>query len=103
MEVNIKEEKEMSQFCETLMRVAGAVGHLKKLNDCAIVLASDGTTLSARQCGLYPDVLNMVYAKMVNDDKFAELIVEAGMLYSRYLQGKTRANSDQQDGNEQES
>lgn len=73
---------EGSKFTETLMRVAGAIGNLVTHGDCAIVLASDGQTLSSRIVGMYPDVLNMVYVKMVNDDDFAELIIEAAMLYS---------------------
>ena len=85
--INNKEQHEsQSQFCDTLMNVTGAVGNLKRLSDCAIVLCADGRTVSSRQCGLYSDVLNMVYVKMLHDDSIAKLIVEAAMKYSRHLQ-----------------
>lgn len=97
---NNEQQEQKSQFCETLMKVTGAIGHLANPGDTAIVLCSDGKAVSSRQCGLYPDVLNMVYVKMLNDDSFAELIVESAMMYSRYLQeaGGHGRESDSREG-----
>ena len=86
-------ETQDSLFCETLMRVAGAVGHLARPTDCAIVLASDGSSVISRQHGLYPDALNMVYQKMLYDDKFAELVLEASMLYTRRKEAQPQENA----------
>lgn len=107
MEVSINKEnneknkvREMSQFCETLMRVTGAVGFLRQPNECAIVLCADGKTMSSRKAGMFPDVLNMVYNQMVVDDDFAELIIEASILYSKHLQGKPVENTQTKSENE---
>ena len=87
METNneTKQEQQVSVFCDTLMNVTGAVGNLSKPGDCAIVLCADGKTISSRQKGSYVDNLRMVYSKMINDDKFAELITEATMMYSDHV------------------
>lgn len=83
------EKSVMSPFCEELMEATDAVtvGN-RNANDAAIVLCTDGRTIGARQCGLYPTVLQMFYTKMLNDDKFAEVVMEVSMMYSRNLLGK---------------
>ena len=84
----IKQEQPlMSPFCESLMKSCEMIADLRMPSDTAIVLCTDGKLLEARQCGLYPDALRMLYTKMRNDDKFAELIMEASLLYSRHVLG----------------
>ncbi len=75
-------KSEMSPFCEALMNISGEVTARRELSDAAILLCSDGKLLGSRQCGLYPDVLRMVYTKMKQDDKFAELILDASRRYA---------------------
>ena len=83
----LQEHPTMSPFCEALMDAAEKIANLRTLTDTAIILCTDGTKLEARQCGLYPDALRMLYTKMSHDDKFAELIMEASLLYSRHVLG----------------
>lgn len=82
------ERNTMSAFCEELMGKTDSINGLQRLmDDAAIILCSDGKTVASRQCGLMPNVVRMLYAKMVSDDKFAEVIIEASMRYSRYMTG----------------
>ena len=86
MEESIKNEKmSMSPFCEALMGATGALHDLRQNGDTALVICTDGISLASRQCGLYPEALRMIYTKMQADDKFAELILEASMVYSRNM------------------
>lgn len=86
MEESIKNEKmSMSPFCETLMDVTGSLHNLRQNGDTALIICTDGVSLASRQCGLYPEALRMIYTKMQADDKFAELILEASMVYSRNM------------------
>lgn len=97
------EEEQISQFCDTLMNVTGAISNLRESKDSAIVLCSDGRYMNSRMCGIYPNVLNMVFMKMLNDDKFAELIVEAAMMYSHHIQHpepQPKADDSQENENE---
>lgn len=87
----------LSPFCETLMDVTLPVAGMRQPSDCAIVICSDGKTVAARQCGLYPQVLSMIFCKMLNDDKFAELLTEASMLYARHTLGKNIHTSFKED------
>ena len=75
------QNEKKSMFCDTLMKVTGAVGHLAQDGDAAIVLSSDGTAVSSRIHGTYLNLLNMLCQKMYNDDKFAQLITEAVEVY----------------------
>lgn len=85
----IQEEKlePMSEFCEELMEATGNLKHLMGSEDCALVICSDGKTISARTRGQYPNMVKMLYSMMKNDDRYAELIIEASMLYSRNMLG----------------
>jgi len=87
-EETIKPERSMmSPFCEALMKSCEMIDDLRIPSDTALVLCTDGKILEVRQCGLYPDALRMLYTKMSHDDKFAELIMEASLLYSRHVLG----------------
>lgn len=87
-EETVKPERSMmSPFCEALMNACEEVNELRTPSDTALVLCTDGKILEVRQCGLYPDALRMLYTKMSHDDKFAELIMEASLLYSRHVLG----------------
>ena len=77
----------MSDFCESLLDLSEKCIGQKTDNDCAILLVSDGNKAGARMCGNYNNVLNMLYSIMKNDDKVAELVVEASMRYSHHLLG----------------
>lgn len=88
-EVTTEDKKTtMSAFCETLMDVTSSVASVRTPMDAAIILCTDGNTIASRQCGIYPTVLRMLYSKMMSDDKFAEVIMEASMKYSQQLLGK---------------
>lgn len=86
----IREEKKesMSEFCERLMAVTEDMKQLMEENDTALVLCGDGKTISARSRGTYHNMLNMLYSTMKNDDRYAELVMEASMLYSRDMLGR---------------
>lgn len=86
----IQEEKKepMSEFCECLMGEVAALQELMTENDGAILLCTDGKTVSARSHGTYPNILRMLYSIMKNDDRYAELVMEASMLYSRDMLGR---------------
>lgn len=75
----------MTPFCEALMQHTASLADLRQPNDTALILCTDGIRVANRQCGNYPDAVRMILSKMKADDRFAELIVEAGMLYSRQL------------------
>lgn len=79
----------MSPFCEALMDATTPVGQLRQDCDTALVICTDGKEVAVRQCGNYPDAVRMIYSKMKADDKFAELIMEASVYYSRYLNRKS--------------
>lgn len=80
-----KTNSTMTPFCEALMEKSASLAELRQPKDTAIVLCTDGVRVASRQCGNYPDAVNMIIAKMKAEDKFAELILEASMLYSRHL------------------
>jgi hypothetical protein len=86
----IQEEKQepMSEFCEGLMGRTDELKELMRSEDCAIVICGDGKTVSARSRGIYPNMLNMLYSIMKNDESYAELITEAAMLYSHDMLGR---------------
>lgn len=79
----------MSPFCEALMDATAPVAKLRQNCDTALVICTDGKDVNSRQCGNYPDAVRMIYSKMLNDDKFAELIMDASVNYSRYLHSKS--------------
>lgn len=87
---NNESNQESSKFCDTLMNVTGAVSNLRNQRDCAIVICSNGKSVSSRQCGTYPDVLQMVLCKMLSDDNFAELFVQASMMYSQRISARNK-------------
>lgn len=85
-----QEQHTMSDFCEALMNETSKLVEMRKDSDAAIILCTDGKTVASRQCGFYPTVLHMLYSKMISDMKFAEVVIEASMLYSRNMpSGKT--------------
>lgn len=87
---NIPTTKEpMSTFCEALMDVTAPLCELHQNSDTALVICTDGVNLACRQVGNYPEALRMIFSKMLADDKFAELIVEAAMHYARRTIGKS--------------
>lgn len=85
-----QEKERMSSFCEGLMAATELLKDACTQSDAAIILCTDGKTVASRQCGFYPTVLHMLYSKMISDMKFAEVVIEASMLYSRNMpSGKT--------------
>ena len=82
---NNQSNNQMSPFCEKLMEMSEPLAELRQPNDTAIIICTDGIKVANRQCGNYPDALRMVFTKMKADEKFAELIVEASIHYSRHL------------------
>lgn len=86
----IQEEKQksMSEFCECLMGEVVSLKELMTEDDGAIILCTDGKTISARSHGTYPNMIRMLYSIMKNDDRYAELVMEASMLYSRDMLGR---------------
>ncbi len=80
-----KSNNTMTPFCEALMECTAELADLRLPNDTALILCTDGIRVANRQCGNYPDAVRMILSKMKADDRFAELIIEAGMLYSRHL------------------
>ena len=97
---NNEQQEQKSQFCETLMKVTGAIGHLANPGDTAIVLCSDGKAVSSRLNGIYLDVLHMVFVKMQTDDRFAEMIMEASIMYSARIQ-QTSGETTKEENHEQ--
>ena len=84
-----QEQSTMSPFCEELMAAASAVhSDHRTTEDAAIVICTDGNTVASLQCGMYPTVLKMLQAKMMNDDRFAEVVIEASLMYSGSMLGK---------------
>ncbi len=86
----IQEEKQkpMSEFCERLMGEVESLKELMTEDDGAILLCTDGKTVSARSHGTFPNMIRMLYSIMKNDDRYAELVMEASMLYSRDMLGR---------------
>ena len=81
------EENPMSEFCESLMDLSKKCSDLRVKEDSAILIVSDGKTISSRMCGMRSNVLDMLYSQMLSDLDFAELIVQASMHYSHHLLG----------------
>lgn len=75
----------MTPFCEALMESTTPLAELRQPQDTALILCTDGIRVACRQCGNYLDAVRMILSKMKADEKFAELIVEASMHYSRHL------------------
>ena len=86
---NSQTKEPMSPFCEALMDATAPVAELRQDSDTALVICTDGNSLACRQVGNYPEALRMIFSKMMADDKFAELIVEAAMHYARRTIGKS--------------
>lgn len=86
---NSQTKEPMSPFCEALMDATAPVAELRQNSDTALVICTDGQHLACRQVGNYPDALRMIFTKMMADDKFAELIIEASMHYARRTVGKS--------------
>lgn len=84
---NSQTKEPMSPFCEALMDATAPLCELRQNCDTALVICTDGNSLACRQVGNYPEALRMIFSKMMADDKFAELIVEAAMHYARRTVG----------------
>lgn len=80
-----KNKELMSPFCEALMDATKPLAELRDANDTAIVICTDGRQLAVRHCGNYLDAVRMIFTKMREDIQFAELITEACVNYSKYL------------------
>ena len=86
-EITKPERSMMSPFCEAMMNACEKVDELRTPSDTSMVLCTDGNILEVKQCGSYSDMLRMLYTSMRHDEKFAELIMEASLLYSKHVLG----------------
>lgn len=77
-----------SEFCEAIMKVTDWLTGLAKESDCALIICGDGIRLSSRMHGVYYNMLRAIYSVMKSDDRFAELLTEACMMYSNDMIGR---------------
>ena len=77
----MNKKEPMSPFCEELMQCTGSIKSQKALSDTALVICTDGTSIGCRQCGNIEDAKRMIFSKMLNDEKFAEIILQAANSY----------------------
>lgn len=82
------EKNQMSPFCEALMEKTASLAEMRQPCDTALVICTDCNTVACRQTGTYDSAVRMLLAKAIADDKFAELLVETSMRYSRYLNSR---------------
>lgn len=71
----------MSPFCEALMDATAPIAALRKQDDCALVICTDGTTVASRQAGMCDTAVKMLFSKMKSDKKLAEIVLQAGLHY----------------------
>lgn len=87
-----QEREPMSPFCEALMSATESLIELRRPDDVALIMCSDGRTMSTRQGGNVVAARRMIYGKMLADAHFAELILEVAAAYSlRQFRGNEEA------------
>lgn len=82
----------MSPFCEVLMDATDGLPQPMMTRDAALVLCTDGKMLATRKYGIYPNALRMLLYAMLNDEKMAELVLEAGVLYAEKIPRNDKTN-----------
>jgi hypothetical protein len=84
----MNEKEPMSPFCEELMQCTGNIKSQKTLSDTALVICTDGISIGCRQCGNIEDAERMIFSKMLNDERFAEIMLQAASSYIRRINTK---------------
>lgn len=78
-----KTDRQMSPFCEGLMEATASLSDIQAPADCALILCTDGHTVSKRICGSPLQMTEMLYASMLNDQTLAVCMHEAVMRWRR--------------------